>query len=441
MIYRFLHKPVSPARANLFLTAATRRYGELRNIQPIAHTTAKTIVTRPHFGKMVAAGAVVLAIAVALILWAVRDEPGSPEMQQAMPAVTPEEEIADHLARAEMAFATGRISEPRRDNALEHFRAVLALQPDHVQARAGVQRVSDALEARVMAAFQARNAAQGAVAFTKLRRAIPDHPRLDALQAQLLSISRSARPLPSQTTAATKLTTAPTVAPKRPTTPAALPIESAALADKRAAPALQKSGAPSADEVGAITALRERGALIEPAGQNAYDRLLALRELYPQAPEIQTEQQRLAFALLERTRTALAASDIDAATVFAARAETVVPGMATTRTLQEQIAAAKQQRAFMTNVVPATVLRRAREVAPVYPRDAQRAGIEGWVDVEFTVAADGTTQDLVIRDAQPKDVFDKSAVDSVRRWRFEPVQRNGAAVPQRASLRVKFVLQ
>ena len=36
-IYRFLHKPVSPARANLFLSAATRRYNELRNVEPIQH--------------------------------------------------------------------------------------------------------------------------------------------------------------------------------------------------------------------------------------------------------------------------------------------------------------------------------------------------------------------------------------------------------------------
>jgi hypothetical protein len=29
----------------------------------------------------------------------------------------------------------------------------------------------------------------------------------------------------------------------------------------------------------------------------------------------------------------------------------------------------------------------------------------------------------------------------VRRWRFQPVLRNGEAVPQRAVLRVRFVLQ
>ena len=47
-IYRFLHKPVSPARANLFLAAATRRYNEMRNAEPVHMTTVQTIAARPQ---------------------------------------------------------------------------------------------------------------------------------------------------------------------------------------------------------------------------------------------------------------------------------------------------------------------------------------------------------------------------------------------------------
>jgi TonB family protein len=345
-----------------------------------------------------------------------------------------------------MAFATGRLSEPRGDNALEHFRAVLVLQPDRAEARTGVERVINALETRVVKALQARNAPQGVAAWMALQRAQPDHPRLEALQAQLVSISRSMRPtLPAPPASSS-------VAPAQASTPApaAAAPQTADIGESPIAPAAAIAGpaaepaapiAPSAEELAAVTSLREHGALIEPAGGNAYDEFIALRERFPESTELQTEQQRLAFALLESTRTALAAGDVDAAAAFVTRAEIVVPGMATTRALQDQLTELRRQRDFMKNIVPAASLKRLREVAPVYPREAQRSGTEGWVDVEFTIAADGTTQGLVVRNSQPAAVFDKSALDSVSRWRFNPVTRDGVPVPQRASLRVKFVLQ
>jgi protein TonB len=88
----------------------------------------------------------------------------------------------------------------------------------------------------------------------------------------------------------------------------------------------------------------------------------------------------------------------------------------------------------------AASLKRVREVPPVYPREAQRSGTEGWVQVEFTIAPDGTTRDLQVRDSAPKDVFDKAALDSVSKWRFEPIRKDGAPVAQRAMLQVRFVL-
>lgn len=91
-------------------------------------------------------------------------------------------------------------------------------------------------------------------------------------------------------------------------------------------------------------------------------------------------------------------------------------------------------------IAQAAKLKRVTEVPPAYPREAARAGTEGWVQVEFTIAPDGTTQDLEVRNSSPKVVFDQAALDSVSQWRFEPIQRNGAPVAQRAVLQVRFVL-
>jgi TonB family protein len=434
-IYRSLHKPISPARANLFLAAATRRYSELRNTVPVALATARTAAVRPNIA-MIAAGVIVLLIAVAgIALWQTRrnaPEPVAPQRQ--VGTLTQQEQIADYLARGQMAIVTDRLVEPRGNNALEYFRAVLALQPDNADARAGLLRVGAGLEARVVEALQARNPAHGATALTALQHAVPDYPRLDMLRAELLALSRSTRapisvapppaPVPKQTTGARA--SAPTQAPAPEQTPTA------------AAPA---ASGPTTAELDAVARLRGHGALLEPPGNNAYEQLLALREKYPDSNELRTEQQQLAFTFLERTRTALAAGDVATAQTFLSRVDTLVPNMTATKALQAQLAAAQQQRAFAANVIQAKGLKRVREVPPSYPREAERQGISGWVDVEFTIAPDGTTQDVTVRNSQPQRTFDQAAVDAVERWRFEPVMRDGAVVPQRAAMRIRFELE
>ncbi|UNK42511.1 energy transducer TonB [Luteimonas sp. S4-F44] len=59
--------------------------------------------------------------------------------------------------------------------------------------------------------------------------------------------------------------------------------------------------------------------------------------------------------------------------------------------------------------------------APRYPPDALRAGISGEVQVEFTVAVDGSVNSARIVRADPPRTFDREALSAVRRWRFEPV--------------------
>ena len=57
----------------------------------------------------------------------------------------------------------------------------------------GLERVGAKLEVRVVEALQARDPARGAIALAALQRAVPDYPRLDALRAELLTLSRSMR--------------------------------------------------------------------------------------------------------------------------------------------------------------------------------------------------------------------------------------------------------
>jgi len=74
---------------------------------------------------------------------------------------------------------------------------------------------------------------------------------------------------------------------------------------------------------------------------------------------------------------------------------------------------------------------------PVYPPDARRRHVEGYVDVEFTVNAQGTVAGAHVTAAQPKGTFDAAAVAAVSRWRFPPEEGRS---PQTVTKRVDFKL-
>ena len=78
---------------------------------------------------------------------------------------------------------------------------------------------------------------------------------------------------------------------------------------------------------------------------------------------------------------------------------------------------------------------------PRYPYQAKRRGIEGWVQVSFTVTEDGTVADAVVEDADPPGVFEKAALAAVYQWKFKPRIVDGRATRGRAEQRVEFELK
>lgn len=59
--------------------------------------------------------------------------------------------------------------------------------------------------------------------------------------------------------------------------------------------------------------------------------------------------------------------------------------------------------------------------SPRYPPEAKRARQAGTVQVEFTVDADGSVSNARVVSAEPSRVFDREALNAVRRWKFKPV--------------------
>ena len=81
-----------------------------------------------------------------------------------------------------------------------------------------------------------------------------------------------------------------------------------------------------------------------------------------------------------------------------------------------------------------------QQVAAEYPPEAARQGIEGSVDVSFTISPQGNVTDVTVVSAVPSDIFNRDAIAAVRRWKYEPKTVNGVPVEAHQQLRLKFNL-
>lgn len=65
---------------------------------------------------------------------------------------------------------------------------------------------------------------------------------------------------------------------------------------------------------------------------------------------------------------------------------------------------------------------------PVYPYRARRLNIEGEVDVKFLVNGNGRVSRVTIERASPPNLFEKSVIQALGKWRFIPGKVDGRPV-------------
>lgn len=76
-------------------------------------------------------------------------------------------------------------------------------------------------------------------------------------------------------------------------------------------------------------------------------------------------------------------------------------------------------------------------VNPQYPIRAADRGIQGWVEVQFTISAAGTVKDPVVVEAEPATIFNRAALRAIRKWKYSPKIEEGVAV-DRPDVRVRL---
>lgn len=149
-------------------------------------------------------------------------------------------------------------------------------------------------------------------------------------------------------------------------------------------------------------------------------------ELEKERLKQQQEAQQQAAKQLAQQQAAPAAAATPAAADTAAQRE-AAQREADRRAAEQRAAQQREQEAAAAAAAAAPPARAASELRPIsmaqprYPAAALRARQSGQVQVEFTVAPDGSVSSARVVSAEPDRVFDREAVAAVKRWRFQPV--------------------
>lgn len=67
---------------------------------------------------------------------------------------------------------------------------------------------------------------------------------------------------------------------------------------------------------------------------------------------------------------------------------------------------------------------------PPYPGAARRMGDEGEVRLDVHVGADGSVLEVRLRQSSGSPLLDRTAIETVRRWRFDPATVDGQPVAE-----------
>ena len=74
-------------------------------------------------------------------------------------------------------------------------------------------------------------------------------------------------------------------------------------------------------------------------------------------------------------------------------------------------------------------------VEPIYPMYAIKRGIEGWVNIEFSVTMNGKVVNPRIVASDPPRIFERTALTAISQWRYPPGNKS------KSSAHIKFELR
>ena len=325
-------------------------------------------------------------------------------------------DLNNPLRMAELAYEAGMLIEPEDYSAWTLFAGVLSEEPANAIALAGLQKVANDLVQRGAVALEQGRYDDTRSMLDRILGTLPEHNGALELQARLEELQPKPAPAP---------VVAPAPEPQ---------VAEVAPPPVREAPKVDPVVAAHASFESAMAANR----ILTPATDSARHYVELMIEAAPNHAHTRADRDLLVTELLARSSQALEALDTEAARAWIDAAEPLADNPA-------QIAAARN--AWTDSIIametakpmPASALKFRTYVPPEFPSTAASRGIEGWVDVEFTVSANGSTRDISVADGSHDRMFREEATAAVAQWRFEPRIFMDRPIDQRAHTRVRFV--
>jgi TonB family protein len=183
LVYRFIHKPMSPARAKLFAEAAIKKHEDQQRRAAEAPQRKRASPSSRLWLTGGAVGALALAAALAWIAHGSGGEDSTPP--PAAEAAKPASAEVSLAARAAAALSANRLTEPPGDNALELYSGLQTRNPADSSARAGLAEVHERLLARAENALLEERLDEAAAAIETARKSGVEGGRIAFLTAQL----------------------------------------------------------------------------------------------------------------------------------------------------------------------------------------------------------------------------------------------------------------
>lgn len=330
----------------------------------------------------------------------------------------------DPLTTAQLALEAGLLVEPEAHSAWSLFSSVLALEPAHEAALAGRARVAELLVARADTALEQGRIDDARAVAERILGAIEGHAGAARLAARIEELTRPPPPPPEPE-------------PREPEP------EPEAEAEAVAAEAAPPGPDPIVAQLDAAQASFEEAMrssrLLTPADASARHFVDVMLDLDAADDRAIAARDRLFRELLSRSRQALEALDTAAARIWIEEADELDADPAAVERARVQLVATLIARESERRL-PISSFEMLDYVAPEYPSVARRRELEGWVEVEFTIATNGSTRDIAVLDASHESMFRDETVAAVEQWRFEPRMFMDRPIDQRTHTRIRFDL-
>jgi TonB family protein len=179
-----------------------------------------------------------------------------------------------------------------------------------------------------------------------------------------------------------------------------------------------------------------QGKLTEPDNDSAVFYVNQLRAADPKNSGLAQITGAVQAQIVDRARLSLDAGDMEKSEALAQTAA----GLGASPDLDALNDRIRQRKAGGGQLLqmPEQSLTRANKLDVQYPARALQTNVEGWVELGYTVGADGSVTNVKVLNAAPPKVFEASASKAVSHLRYQPVVQGGKAIAVGTQVRIVY---